>query len=87
MADKPNPICIVCWKSILPGAPRYRRGLTSVHADCDKHKKQPQAVRPKTACCTRLIPRRRRMAPEVMHPPNLTDSLLLGAPGRIVRSR
>ena len=87
MADKPNPICIVCWKSILPGAPRYRRGLTSVHADCDKHKKQPQAVRPKTACCTRLIPRRVRMAAKVTHRPKLTDSLLLVAPARIVKFR
>ena len=49
MADKPNPICIVCGKSVLPGVPRYRRGLPSLHADCEKDKKQPQAVRPKTA--------------------------------------
>ena len=49
MADKPNPICIVCGKSVLPGVPRYRRGLASLHADCDKDKKQPQAVRRKTA--------------------------------------
>lgn len=49
MADKPNPISIVCGKSILPGAPRYRRGLASLHADCGKDTKQPQAVRPKTA--------------------------------------
>jgi hypothetical protein len=49
MADKPNPICIVCGKSVLPGMPRYRHGLASLHADCDKAKKQPQAARPKTA--------------------------------------
>ena len=49
MADKPNPICIVCGKSVLPGVPRYRRGLASLHADCEKDKKQPQAVRPKTS--------------------------------------
>ncbi len=30
---RPNPICAVCEKSILPGVPRYRRGLTSVHVE------------------------------------------------------
>jgi hypothetical protein len=49
VANKPNPICIVCGKSILPGVPRYRRGLASRHADCGKDKKKPQAVTPKTA--------------------------------------
>ena len=47
MANKPNPICIVCGKSILPGMPRYRRGLASLHAECEKDKKQPRAVRPR----------------------------------------
>jgi hypothetical protein len=47
MADKPNPICIVCGRSILPGMPRYRRGLASLHAECEKDKKQPRAVRPR----------------------------------------
>jgi hypothetical protein len=26
MADKPDPICIVCGGSILTGMPRYRAG-------------------------------------------------------------
>jgi hypothetical protein len=33
---RPNPICSVCRKAILPGAGRTRRGLTSTHIECDK---------------------------------------------------
>jgi hypothetical protein len=87
VANKPNPICIVCGKSILPGAPRYRRGLASLHADCGKDTKQPQAVRPRRRPWTRLIPRRVRMAARVTHRPKLTDSLLLITLARIVKSR
>jgi len=39
--DKPNPICALCEKSILPGAPRYRHGLTSVHVECEEKEKNP----------------------------------------------
>jgi hypothetical protein len=37
----------VCGKSILPGMLRYRRGLASLHAECEKDKKEPRAVRPR----------------------------------------
>jgi hypothetical protein len=41
--DRPNPICAVCGKSILPGAPRYRRGLASVHEECEERRKRSQS--------------------------------------------
>ena len=46
---RPNPICAVCNKPILPGAPRYRRGLASVHEECEEGKKrsQPKSSRPR----------------------------------------
>ena len=40
---RPNPICAVCGKPILTGAPRYRRGLTSVHEECEEGKKRSQS--------------------------------------------
>jgi hypothetical protein len=33
---RPNPICSVCRRPILPGAGRTRRGLTSTHVECEK---------------------------------------------------
>jgi hypothetical protein len=47
---RPNAICAVCGKSILPGAPRYRRGLTSVHVECEEGKKETRSKssRPRT---------------------------------------
>jgi hypothetical protein len=33
---RPNPICAVCGKPILPNTPRYRRGLTSAHEECEE---------------------------------------------------
>jgi len=46
MADKPDPICIVCGESILTHA-ALPRGLASLHAECEKDEKQPRAVRPR----------------------------------------
>ena len=34
--SRPNPICSICRKAILAGVGRLRRGLTSVHIDCEK---------------------------------------------------
>jgi hypothetical protein len=39
--DKPNPICALCGKRILTTVPRYRRGLTSVHVECEDKKEDP----------------------------------------------
>jgi hypothetical protein len=39
---RPNPICAVCGKPIPPGAPRYRRGLASVHEECEEGEKRSQ---------------------------------------------
>ena len=39
--DKPNPICALCKKPIFPTVPRYRRGLTSVHVECEDKKEDP----------------------------------------------
>jgi len=39
--DKPNPICALCEKPILPAGARYRRGLTSVHVECEDKKDPP----------------------------------------------
>ncbi len=36
---RPNPICAVCAKSILPQVPRYRHGLTSVRG-----RQEPESV-------------------------------------------
>lgn len=33
---RPNPICSVCHRPILPGVGRMRRGLTSTHIECEK---------------------------------------------------
>jgi hypothetical protein len=32
---QPNPACAACAEPILPGAGRYRRGSTSIHATCE----------------------------------------------------
>ena len=44
---RPNPICTVCRKPILPGAGRTRRGLTSTHVECEK-RHRPGSSRPKS---------------------------------------
>ena len=45
-----NPICFVCLKAILRREARYRRGLGSVHVECEKTTKGrapgPEAERP-----------------------------------------
>lgn len=46
MARKPNPICGVCLKVILPGEGRMRRGLVSVHAECEKRPRRVRARPP-----------------------------------------
>ena len=39
---RPNPTCRLCEKAILPGVPRYRRGVTSVHVECEEGKEESQ---------------------------------------------
>ena len=36
--ERPDPICVVCGKSILTGVARYRRGLESTHTICEWNK-------------------------------------------------
>jgi hypothetical protein len=43
MPKKPDPICTVCGKPILPGVGRYRRGLESTHASCERKKDEEGA--------------------------------------------
>jgi hypothetical protein len=39
---RPNPICAICGKPILTGAPRYQRGVASVHQECEEGEKRSQ---------------------------------------------
>ena len=44
---RPNPICTVCRKLILPGAGRIRSGLSAIHAECEKRGRRPGSSRPR----------------------------------------